>query len=324
MKFPALRSRRLRENAVLRKLVSETHLGLQHLVMPYFVREGKELRTPIRALPGLYQFSISGLLKDVGELVRSGVHSILLFGVPSEKDSLARSAYSSKGIVQKAVRALKKEFPNLLVITDVCLCAYMDHGHCGIVHNGRVLNDPSLKLLAKIAVSHADAGADVVAPSDMMDGRVAAIRKALDANQFSDIPILSYAAKYTSSFYGPFREAAGSSPKFSDRKGYQMNYANRQEAMKEIAMDIEEGADMVMIKPALAYLDVIHEASERFSVPIAAYNVSGEYAMVSASEGLHLFPERDMVLEILTAIRRAGADFIISYHTRQLAEWKIM
>lgn len=321
MKFPAVRSRRLRENPVLRGLVKETHLSLQHLVMPYFVREGKEPRTPIRALPGLYQFSIAGLLEDVRQLVRSGVHSILLFGVPSEKNSHGSEAYSSKGVVQKAVRALKKEFPNLLVITDVCLCAYMDHGHCGIVKNGRVLNDPSLKLLAKIAVSHADAGADVVAPSDMMDGRVAAIRKALDAKKFSDIPILSYAAKYASSFYGPFREAAGSSPKFSDRKGYQMSYANRDEAMKEIAMDIAEGADMVMVKPALAYLDVIHEAREKFSIPIAAYNVSGEYAMVSSSEGLHLFPEKDMVIEILTAIRRAGANFIISYHTRQLAEW---
>jgi len=321
MKFPVIRPRRLRQNPVLRGLVSETRLSLGHLVMPYFVKEKGEGRTPIQALPGLYQFSIPELLKDVSELIRSGVHSILLFGIPSKKDITGREAYKSGGIVQKAVRALKKEFPNLLVITDVCLCAYLDHGHCGIVTNGRVLNDPSLKALAKIALSHADAGADVVAPSDMMDGRVRAIRQALDKKGFSDLPILSYAAKYASSFYGPFREAAGSTPKFSDRKGYQMSFSNREEAMKEIAMDIEEGADMVMVKPALAYLDVIHEARQLFKIPIAAYNVSGEYAMVTASEGLHLFPERDLVIEILTAIRRAGANFIISYHTRQLAAW---
>ncbi len=321
MRFPLTRPRRLRENPVLRQLVSETQLSLNHLVMPYFVREMKEEKAAIRAFPGQFQFSVPGLVKEAGELVRSGVHSILLFGVPGSKSANGAEAYSSRGVVQKALRALKKEYPSLLVITDVCLCAYMSHGHCGVVSNGRVHNDDSLKLLAKIALSHADAGADVVAPSDMMDGRIGQVRTALDHGGFDSLPILSYAAKYASSFYGPFREAAGSSPKFSDRKSYQMNYANRDEAMKEIALDIEEGADIVMIKPALAYLDVIAEARRLFPVPIAAYNVSGEYTMVRAAEGLHIFSERDMVLEILTAIRRAGAQIIISYHTRQLAAW---
>ncbi|MBI4397864.1 MAG: porphobilinogen synthase [Candidatus Omnitrophica bacterium] len=321
MKFPEARPRRLRENPVLRKLVSETKLSLDHLVMPYFVRAMKEEKKPIPALPGLYHYSVEGLLREVGQLMKSGVHSILLFGVPGKTDLAASEAYARNGIVQKAVRALKKEFPSLLVITDVCLCAYMSHGHCGVVEKGRVSNDPSLKLLARVAVSHAESGADVAAPSDMMDGRVRAIRRALDSRGFESLPILSYAAKYASSFYGPFRDAAGSTPQFSDRKSYQMNYANCQEAMKEIAFDLEEGADMVMVKPALAYLDVIAFARRRFSVPIAAYNVSGEYAMIRACGGLPFFSEKEMVLEILTAMRRAGAQIIITYHARQLAAW---
>lgn len=319
MKYPTHRARRLRENPTLRKMIRETGLTLDHLVMPYFAAEMREEKRPIRALPGIHQFSISGLLKDVSGLVDRGVSSILLFGVPGKKDISGKEACSSGGIVQKAVRALKKEFPSLLIITDVCLCQYLSHGHCGIVENHRILNDPSIKILAQTAVSHADAGADVVAPSDMMDGRVGAIRKALDKNGFSEIPILSYAAKFASSFYGPFREAAGSAPKFGDRKSYQMDFANREEAMKEIALDIEEGADMVMVKPALAYLDVIQEARRRFQVPIVAYNVSGEYAMVRLGDAQRIFSGYDMVLEILTAIRRAGAHFIISYHTRELA-----
>lgn len=321
MKYPNYRPRRMRESAALRRLVRETHLSADQLIMPYFVEEGLSGKEEIRSMPGQYRFSIDALMRELATLPKAGIHYVLLFGIPKKKDHLAKSAYDSKGIIQKAIRKIKKEFPTLTVISDVCLCEYMSHGHCGIVKNGRIENDTTLKLLAKAAISHADAGADIVAPSDMMDGRVRAIRSALDQSGFKTLPILSYAAKYASAFYGPFREAAHSAPEFGDRKGYQMDPANREEAFREIRMDLEEGADLIMIKPAGPYLDVILAAKSEFHIPIVAYQVSGEYAMIKAAARAGWMDERALALESLLSIRRAGANAIITYFAKDVRRW---
>ncbi len=316
--FPEVRLRRFRRTGGLRGLVRETRLSLDQFVMPLFVAPAA-LRD--EALPAMSRVTVDGLLREVEDLVRLGVRAVILFGIPSDKDEEATGAWEEDGIVQQALRALRPEFPDLVLVTDVCLCEYTSHGHCGVVVDGEVHNDRSLELLARTAVSHAEAGADVVAPSDMMDGRVRALREALDDHSFESTPILSYAAKYASAFYGPFREAAGSSPSFGDRRGYQMDPANVREALRECELDIDEGADAIMIKPALPYLDVIRAARERFDVPVAAYNVSGEYAMVKAAARAGWLDERLAALESLTAIKRAGADLIISYWTKDLAAW---
>lgn len=312
------RPRRLRQSLAIRDLVAETRIDTNKLIMPYFVVEGGPARGEIPSMPGIDRVSVEELLRDVERDTALGVRSILLFGIPSAKDEKALGAYADHGIVQQAVRALKKRFPDLTVITDVCLCEYMSHGHCGIVKDGKVLNDPTLELLAETAISHARAGADMVAPSDMMDGRVEVIREALDENGFSETPILAYAAKYASAFYGPFRDAAGSAPQFGDRKSYQMDCRNAREAEKEVLLDIDEGADIVMVKPALAYLDVIVRVREITTLPVCAYNVSGEYSMVKAAAKLGYGDEAALVREILTAVFRAGADMVISYHTRDV------
>jgi len=319
--FPDYRPRRLRQSAALRKLVCETRLNVEQLVLPLFVRLGKKLRREISAMPGVFQFSPDELLREAARAHQLGVPAILLFGIPDQKDAKASGAFAKNGIVQQAVRLLKKELPSLLVITDVCLCEYMEHGHCGIVSHGKILNDPTLKILAQTALSHAEAGADIVAPSDMMDGRVAAIRVALDKNGFSEAPIMSYAAKFASAFYGPFREAAESAPKFGDRRSYQMDAANAREALREVALDIQEGADIVMIKPALAYLDLIHRVKTEFGYPTAAYSVSAEYAMIKAAADKDWIDERAVTLESLLAMRRAGADILITYAAADVARW---
>jgi porphobilinogen synthase len=316
--FPEVRLRRFRRTGGLRGLVRETRLSLDQVVMPLFVAP-EALRD--EALPAMSRWTVEGLLREVDELVRAGVRAVILFGIPAEKDDEASGAWEDDGIVQRALRALRPEFPDLVLVTDVCLCEYTSHGHCGVVVDGEVHNDRSLELLARTAVSHAEAGADVIAPSDMMDGRVLAIREALDDHGFESAPILSYAAKYASAFYGPFREAAGSAPSFGDRRGYQMDPANVREALRECELDLEEGADALIIKPALPYLDVIRAAREAFDAPIAAYNVSGEYAMVKAAARGGWLDERQAALESLTAIRRAGADLIISYWTKDLPAW---
>jgi porphobilinogen synthase len=306
-------------------MLRETILTPDQLVLPLFARPGKKVRIPVKSMPGVFQLSPDEILHEVLRAKTAGVNSILLFGIPSAKDLKASDSYSSKGIVQTTVRLLKKEIPDMVIITDVCLCEYMSHGHCGIVHrNGnsaKILNDPSLKLLAKSALSHAEAGADIVAPSDMMDGRVKAIRAALDSNGFDDTPILSYAAKYSSSFYGPFRDAAESAPKFGDRRSYQMDPANATEALREVALDIAEGADMVMVKPALAYLDILHRVKHTFGYPTAAYSVSGEYSMIKAAAANGWLDEKSAVLESLLAMRRAGADIVITYSAVDAAKW---
>jgi porphobilinogen synthase len=325
MRFPIYRPRRLRQNAKLRALVRETELSVGDLVMPLFVREGVRLRKPISSMPGQFQFSVDELVKEAGRTAKLGVPAVILFGIPDKKDEKASGAYASNGIVPKAVRALKKELPELIVICDVCLCEYMSHGHCGIVRkSGRdwqIDNDASLDLLAKSALAYAEAGADIVAPSDMMDGRVAAIRAALDKTGFSDTPIMSYAAKLASAYYGPFREAAESPPQFGDRRTYQMDYANAEEALREVALDIEEGADIVMVKPALGYQDLIWRVKEKFRYPVACYNVSGEYAMVKAAAQNGWLDEKQVVLEMLTGFRRSGADIILTYWAQQAAQW---
>ena len=317
--FPASRPRRLRRTPALRELTRETHLRPEALVYPLFVRHGKGVKTEIASMPGQYHFSPDTIVAEAGAALEDGVRAVLLFGLPDAKDAEGSEAWSDDGAVQVAVRSLKKAFPDLLVITDVCLCEYTSHGHCGVIEKGGVANDATLPLLARAAVSHARAGADLVAPSDMMDGRVAAIREALDEENFSDTAILSYAAKYASAFYGPFREAAGSTPQFGDRRAYQMDPANVEEAMREIALDIDEGADLVMVKPALAYLDVIRRAKDAFPVPIAAYNVSGEYAMLEAAAARGWLDRERAILETLTSIRRAGASIILTYHAREAA-----
>ena len=316
--FPEVRLRRFRRTGGLRGLVRETRLSLDQFVMPLFVAEEA---LPDGALPAMSRLTVDGLLREVEELVRGGVGAVILFGIPAEKDEEATGAWEEDGIVQRALRALRPEFPELVLVTDVCLCEYTSHGHCGVVVDGEVHNDRSLELLARTAVSHAEAGADVVAPSDMMDGRVRAIREALDDASLESTPILSYAAKYASAFYGPFREAAGSAPSFGDRRGYQMDPANVREALRECELDLDEGADALIIKPALPYLDVIRAAREAFDAPIAAYNVSGEYAMVKAAAREGWLDERQAALESLTAIKRAGADLVISYWTKDLASW---
>jgi len=321
MSFPFVRGRRLRKTEGIRRLVRETRLSVDDMVSPLFAVHGDGVKREVSAMPGVYHLSIDLLCREAEDLFSLGVPAVILFGIPASKDEIGCEAYAEDGIVQRAVRALKSSIPELVVITDVCMCEYTSHGHCGIVINGEVDNDETLEYLMRIAVSHAEAGADIVAPSDMMDGRVGAIREALDDNDFTDVAIISYAAKYASAFYGPFREAADSAPQFGDRRGYQMDAANRREAFKEIALDIDEGADIVMVKPALSYLDIISGARDQFDVPIAAYNVSGEYSMVKAASQNGWIDERRVVLEILTSIKRAGADIIISYHAKDAARW---
>ena len=316
--YPDVRLRRFRRSGPLRGLVRETRLSLDQFVMPLFVAPDS-LRN--EALPGMSRHSVDDILGEVEELVRLGVQAVILFGVPEEKDEQATGAWEDDGIVQRALRALRPRFPELVLMTDVCLCEYTSHGHCGVIVDGEVHNDQSVELLARTAVSHAEAGADVVGPSDMMDGRVAAIRDALDDHGFESTPILAYSAKYASAFYGPFREAADSTPSFGDRRGYQMDPANVREALRECELDLEEGADALMVKPALPYLDVIRAVRETFDVPVAAYNVSGEYAMVKAAAQNGWLDERQAALESLTAIKRAGADLILSYWTKDLAQW---
>jgi len=312
------RPRRLRGNAIVRDLVSEVTVEPKRLIMPYFVMEGEGKREEISSMPGIDRVTIDYLLTDVESDMKLGIKSVILFGIPDEKDSTGTGAYASEGIVQLAVRALKEKFRDeLLVITDVCLCEYTDHGHCGLIDEGKILNDPTLELLARTAVSHAEAGADMVAPSDMMDGRVAAIRDALDDTGYTDIPIMAYSAKYCSAFYGPFRDAAGSAPRFGDRKTYQMDPRNAKEAEKEILGDVDEGADIVMVKPALSYMDIIYRASEITNLPICVYNVSGEYSMVKAAAAQGFIDEGRIVNEILTSFFRAGADMVITYHARE-------
>jgi porphobilinogen synthase len=331
--FPVSRPRRLRQSPALRRLVCETRLSVEQLVLPLFARSGRKLRREIDAMPGVFQLSPDEVLREAARAHALGVPAVLLFGIPDTKDAKASGAYAKNGIVQQTVRLLKKELPELLVITDVCLCEYMEHGHCGIVEVGttstargtrafpRILNDPSLKLLAQTAASHAEAGADIIAPSDMMDGRVGAIRAALDKTGFIDTPIMSYAAKFASAFYGPFREAAESAPKFGDRRSYQMDAANANEALREVALDIREGADIVMVKPALAYLDLIHRVKTEFGYPTAAYAVSGEHAMIKAAAAKGWIDERAVTLESLLAMRRAGADILITYAAADAAKW---
>jgi porphobilinogen synthase len=316
--YPDVRLRRFRRSGPLRALVRETRLSLDQFVMPLFVAP-----EPLRndALPGMSRHSVDGVLREVEELVRLGVQAVILFGIPEDKDEQATGAWDDDGIVQRALRALRPRFPELVLMTDVCLCEYTPHGHCGVIVDGEVHNDQSLEVLARTAVSQVEAGADVVGPSDMMDGRVAAIRDALDDGGFESTPILAYSAKYASAFYGPFREAADSAPSFGDRRGYQMDPANVREALRECELDLEEGADALMVKPALPYLDVIRAVRETFDVPVAAYNVSGEYAMVKAAAQNGWLDERQAALESLTAIKRAGADLILSYWTKDLAQW---
>jgi porphobilinogen synthase len=319
--FPVSRPRRLRASAALRRLVAETHLSVGQLVLPLFVRGGRRRRHPVAAMPGVFQLSPDEILREAAAAHALGVPAVLLFGIPDKKDAKASGAYAKNGIVQQAVRLLKKELPSLLVITDVCLCEYMSHGHCGIVQGGKILNDPTLKLLARTAASHAEADADIVAPSDMMDGRIRAIRAELDNAGFADTPIMSYAAKFASAFYGPFREAAESAPKFGDRRSYQMDAANANEALREVALDVQEGADMVMVKPALAYLDILHRVKAEFGLPTAAYAVSGEHAMIKAAAANGWIDERAVTLESLLAMRRAGADILITYAAMDVARW---
>ncbi len=316
---PIYRPRRLRDKALLRKMVRETALSSDDLIYPLFVVHGRGLRQPIAPMPGQYRLSVDEVVKEAKDAASMGIPAVLLFGIPEDKDPRGSEAYADEGIVQQATRAIKDTVPDLLVITDVCLCEYTSHGHCGVVEDGRVKNDPTLELLARIAVSHAEAGADLVAPSDMMDGRVAAIREALDEASFGDTPIMAYSAKYASSFYGPFREAAGSSPQFGDRRSYQMDPANVVEALREVALDIDEGADIVMVKPALPYLDVVSRVKAEFGLPLAAYSVSGEYAMIRAAGTLGWLDEERAMMEALVSIRRAGADLVITYFAKDAA-----
>src|SRR5271170_3514253 len=320
--FPQYRPRRLRQSAALRRLVQETSLRAGQLVLPLFARAGRRVRAPVVSMPGVFQLSPDEIIREAAAAQAAGVAGVMLFGIPGRKDEKASGAYAANGIVQQTIRWLKRELPEFLVFTDVCLCEYMSHGHCGVIGKGRgVDNDATLALLARTALSHAEAGADVVAPSDMMDGRVGAIRQALDRHGFSGTPILSYAAKFASAYYGPFREAAESAPKFGDRRAYQMDGANALEALREVALDIQEGADMVMVKPALAYLDILHRVKLEFGYPTAAYAVSGEYAMIKAAAAQGWIDERAVTLETLLAMRRAGADLILTYSAVEAARW---
>jgi porphobilinogen synthase len=310
----------MRQTENLRKLVRETRLSPDNFIYPLFVVHGKGIKKEIPSMPGNYQQSIDNIVKDAKEAYSLGILAVILFGIPEHKDELASEAYAKKGIIQQAIKAIKDKVPELIVITDVCLCEYTSHGHCGVIKKGKILNDPTLQLLAKEAVSHAKAGADIVAPSDMMDGRVSAIRSALDKEGFIDTPIMSYAAKYASSFYGPFRDAAESTPKFGDRRTYQMDPANAREAIREVALDIEEGADIVMVKPALSYLDIIYRVKNEFNLPVAAYNVSGEFSIIKAGAKLGWIDEKRMMIEVLTSIKRAGADLILTYFAKDAAK----
>ena len=315
------RFRRLRASENLRSMVRETRISKSDLIYPMFVVEGENIKNPVESMPNVYQYSLDRMDEILNEVEKSGISGILIFGVPKHKDEYATEAYNDNGITQQAVRYIKKNYQSLIIIADVCLCEYTSHGHCGVVCGEKILNDETLPLLSKMAVSLAKAGADIIAPSDMMDGRVSAIRNALDENGFIDTPILSYSAKFASAYYSPFRDAAESAPEFGDRKTYQMDYANGREALREIADDISEGADMVMVKPALAYLDIIKSARERFDLPLVAYNVSGEYAMVKAAAQNGWIDEKKIVSENMIAIKRAGADIIITYHALDVAKW---
>lgn len=321
MSFPVHRPRRLRRSESLRSLVRETRLATASFIYPLFVCPGTNVRQEVSSMPGVHQQSVDRIVEECRELESLGIPGIILFGLPETKDPRGSSSLSANGVVQRAIEAIRKAKLNILIITDVCLCEYTDHGHCGVIENGEVANDSTLEILAEQALSHARAGADIIAPSDMMDGRVAAIRGRLDAHKFQDIAILSYAAKYCSGFYGPFREAAQSAPQFGDRRSYQMDPANAREALKEVALDLEEGADMVMVKPALPYLDIIRQVRDRFDVPVAAYNVSGEYAMVKAAAQKGWIDEQRVVLELLTGMQRAGAGIILTYHAKDAARW---
>ena len=321
MSFPIHRPRRLRRTEALRGFVRETQLSTRGLVYPMFACAGKNVRTEVSSMPGVHQQSPDQIVEECREVAGLGIPAVILFGLPEHKDATGSEASAAHGAVQLSLDAIRKAKLDLIVITDVCLCEYTDHGHCGVIENGEVANDPTLEILADAALSHARAGADIVAPSDMMDGRVAAIRRKLDQNSFPNVAILSYAAKYCSGFYGPFREAAQSAPQFGDRRSYQMDPANAREALREVALDIDEGADMIMVKPALPYLDIIQRVHERFDVPVGAYNVSGEYAMVKAAARNGWLDEKRVVLEILTGIQRAGASIILTYHAKDVARW---
>jgi porphobilinogen synthase len=319
MAHPLYRPRRLRESPLIRRMVRETRLGVDNLILPLFAVHGRGVRDPVGSMPGVARLSLDELLKEAKDAASMGIPAVLLFGIPQSKDPRGSEAYAEDGIVQQAARAVKETIPDLLVITDVCLCQYTSHGHCGLVEDGRVKNDASVELLARVALSHIESGADVVAPSDMMDGRVGAIRDALDEAGYTETPIMAYSAKYASAFYGPFREAAESTPQFGDRRSYQMDPANGAEALREVGLDVDEGADIVMVKPALPYLDVIARVRQEFGLPLAAYSVSGEYAMIKAAARLGWLDEERCMLEALTAIRRAGADLIITYFAREAA-----
>ena len=320
MYFPDYRPRRLRKSETLRRMVRETSLSVNDLILPLFVTFGRGVKKPITSMPGHYQFSVDNLVKEAKEIVKLGIPGVILFGIPEEKDESGSEAHNPKGVVQEAIKRLKDKTPDLVVITDVCMCEYTSHGHCGVIVEGDVDNDATLDLLAKEALSHAEAGADMVAPSDMMDGRVAAIREVLDDNGFDAIPIMSYAAKYSSAFYGPFREAAESTPQFGDRRSYQMDPGNSNEALREVALDIEEGADIVMVKPALPYLDIIRRIKDEFSYPVAAYNVSGEFSMIKAADKMGWMDGERAMMESLLSIKRAGADMILTYFAKEAAK----
>ncbi|MBU9721944.1 MULTISPECIES: porphobilinogen synthase [Bacillaceae] len=315
------RHRRLRNSAGMRNIVRETHLHKEDLIYPIFVKEGTNLKNEVASMPGVYQWSLDRLDEEIDEVVSLGISTIIVFGVPADKDECGSSAYDSNGIVQKGIKHIKGKYPDLIVIADTCLCQFTDHGHCGVIEEGQILNDPSLELLAKTAVSQAEAGADIIAPSNMMDGFVAAIRQGLDEAGYVDVPIMSYAVKYASAFYGPFRDAAHSSPKFGDRKTYQMDPANRLEALREAQSDINEGADFLIVKPALSYLDIIRDVKDRHPVPVVAYNVSGEYSMVKGAALNGWIDEKAVVLEKLTSMKRAGADLILTYFAKDVAKW---
>jgi len=320
MLFPDYRPRRLRQNAAFRRMVRETTLSTDDLILPLFATPGNNVQNPIPSMPGQFQLSVDNLVKTAKEAFDLGIPALMLFGLPDKKDAFGSRAHAKDGIVQKAVKAVKNKVPEMVVITDVCLCQYTDHGHCGVVENGIIKNDDTLDILAKIAVSHAKAGADMVAPSDMMDGRVAAIREALDESQLENTPIMSYAAKYCSAYYGPFREAAHSAPQFGDRRTYQMDPANSREAIREATMDVEEGADIIMVKPALPYLDILARLRDEIDLPLAAYNVSGEYAMIKAAEKMGWIDGKKVMMETLTSIKRAGADMILTYFALDAAK----
>ncbi len=319
--FPIVRMRRTRQSEQLRGLVRETRLSVESLMYPLFVAEDREQPQEISSMPGVMQWPLEHLGREIERIAGLGISSVLLFGIPTDKDETGSQAYAEQAIIQRAIKLIKEVAPHLVVVTDVCLCEYTSHGHCGVIHNGTVQNDESLELLARMALSHVEAGADIVAPSDMMDGRVGAIRHTLDGQGFSAIPIMAYSAKYASGFYGPFREAAGSTPQFGDRRSYQMDPANAREALREVDLDIAEGADIVMVKPALAYLDIIRQVRDYCNLPLAAYNVSGEYSMIKAAARNGWIDEQRIVMEVLTGIRRAGADIIITYFAPEVAQW---